>query len=333
MFILHEVEPAQVKNDIQLFYKHKCSEIKGRWHLSDDWPTEEQLNLLCERAAGLFVYAMATVRFIDQKSRNPKDQLDCLIQSQDSGSEGKTKLKANTTLDSLYMAILHEAFGDDDPEDDPKVRSVLGAVILAANPLSPSSIAVLLGFSARSVFPLLSSMHSLLILSEEIDQPVQPFHKSFPDFIVDPARCTNPRFCIYPPDQHTRLLVGCLKLMNLKLMQNMCKLPDRVTNAEVKDMKQQAEQYIDKPLEYACKSWHRHLKDTRSAQKLTIIPILHQFLERKFLFWLEVLSVLGTVREAANALERTEKWLEVCYTSFFVVFQSLIKLDPDITDP
>ena len=321
VFILHEVEPAQVKNDIQLFYKDNCSEIKSRWHLSDDWPTEKQLNLLCERAAGLFVYAMATVRFIDQKSKNPKDQLDCLIRSQDSGSEGKTKLKANTTLDSLYMAILHEAFGDDDPEDDPKVRSVLGAVVLAANPLSPSSIAVLLGFSARSVFPLLSSMHSLLILSEDIDQPVQPFHKSFPDFIVNPARCTNPRFCIYPPDQHTRLLVGCLELMNLKLMQNICKLPDGVTNAEVKDMKQRTEQHIDKPLEYACRSWHKHLKDSRSAQKLKITPVLQQFLGKKFLFWLEVLSVLSTVREAAGALERTEKWLEVRCILLFVVFK------------
>ena len=320
VFILHEVELAQVKNDIRLFYKHSCSEIMSNRHLLDDWPTEEQLDLLCERAAGLFIYAMATVKFIDQKSKDPKDQLDRLIQSQDSGSEGKAKLKANATLDSLYMSILHEAFGDDDPEDDPKVRSVLGAVVLAANPLSPSTIAVLLGFSARSVFPLLSSVHSLLILSEEIDQPVRPFHKSFPDFIVDPARCTDPRFCIYPPDQHMGLLVGCLKLMNLKLMQNMCKLPDGVTNAEVKDLKQRAEQYIDQPLEYACRSWHKHIKDMRSSQKLKITPILHQFLEEKFLFWLEVLSILGSVREAVDALERADKWLNVCYISFYLHF-------------
>ena len=179
----------------------------------DDWPTEEQLDLLCERAAGLFVYAMATVRFIDQKNKNPKKQLDRLIQSQESGLEGKTKLRANTTLDSLYMSILHEAFGDDDPEDDPKVRSVLGAVILATNPLSPSTIAALLGFDPEDVFPLLSSLHSLLILPEDIDQPVRPFHKSFPDFIVDPARCTDPRFCV-SPSRSTRGTSGRLSRAN-----------------------------------------------------------------------------------------------------------------------
>ena len=312
IFVLHKVEAGQVNSDIRLFYKHNCAEVKASQHKLANWPTEEQLDLLCERAAGLFIYAMATVRFIGRKNRSPETQLDRLLQSRESGPEGGTELRANTTLNSLYMSILHEAFGGGDPEDDLKVQSVLGAVILATNPLSPSTIATLLGFYPRDIFPLLSSVHSLLILPEDINQPVRPFHESFPDFIVNPARCTDPRFCICPADQHMELLVGCLKLMNQRLEQNMCKLPDGVTNAEVEDLKQRAEQNIDKALEYACRSWHKHLNNTTSTQKLKITPILHQFLEEKFLFWLEVLSVLGATREAVDALERTEKWLEVC---------------------
>ncbi|KAF9786393.1 hypothetical protein BJ322DRAFT_784345 [Thelephora terrestris] len=331
VFELHEVEPDQIMSDMQLFYKHNCSEIKSRHHGLDDWPAEEQLNQLCERAAGLFIYAMATVRFINQNSKNPKKQLDRLIQSQESGFEGRTKLKANTTLDSLYMSILREAFSDDDPEDDLKLRSVLGAVILAANPLSPSAIAALLDFDPGDVFPLLSSVNSLLVLSK-IDQPVRPFHKSFPDFIIDPDRCTNPRFRVHPPDQHTELLVGCLKLMNRRLERNMCGLPDGVTNAEVKDLKQRTERHVCRALEYACRSWHKHLKDTRPFQKLEITRVLHRFLEEKFLFWLEVLSVLGATREAVDALEATEKWLDVSrtldltrdYFRFVVAFFSVI---------
>ena len=261
---------------------------------------------------------MATVRFMDQKTKNPEKQLEQLIQSQDSRSEGKTKLGAKVTLDLLYLSILHEAFGDNDPEDDPKVRSVLGVVILAANPLSPFTIATLLSFDPRDMFPLLSSLHSLLILPEDINQPVQPFHKSFPDFIIDPAWCTDLRFYIHPPDQHAELLFGCLQLMNQKLEQNMCRLPDGVTNAEVKDLKQRTEQHIDEALEYACRSWHKHLDHTSSVQKQKITPILQQFLEEKFLFWLEVLSVLGATREAVDALERTEKWLEVSCISFII---------------
>ena len=323
-FVLHEVEPNQVKSDIQQFYKHNCLEINRRHNGPDNWPTEEQLGQLCERAAGLFVYAVATVRFIDQKGKNPEKQLNRLIQSQESGPEGKAKLGAKATLDSLYLSILHGAFGDNDPEDDPKVQSALGAVILAVNPLSPSTIATLLSFDPGDIFPLLSSLPSLLILPENINQPVQPFHKSFPDFIIDPARCTDPRFHVHPPDQHAELLFGCLELMNQRLEQNMCKLPDGVINTEVEDLKQRTEQHIDKALEYACRSWHKHLKDTTPAQKLKITPVLHRFFEEKFLFWLEALSVLGATREAVYALERSEKWLEVCYILFFIVFKSFM---------
>ena len=323
VFVLHEVQPRQVNNDIQLFFKHNFLDLKRRRRGLDDWPTEEQLDLLCQRAAGLFVYAMATVRFIDQKNKNPKKQLGDLLQSPESGFEGKTKLREDATLDSLYMTILQEAFDADDLEDGPNIQSVLGSVILATNPLSPSTIATLLGFDVEDVYPLLSSAHSLLILPEDVDQPARPFHKSFPDFIVDPARCTNPRFRVCPSNQHAKLLVSCLDLMNRTLEQNMFKLPDGVTNSEVDDLKERTEQYINKALEYACRSWHNHLISKPSARTL---KILHQFLTEKFTFWLEVLSVIGAVREAVDALEATTKWLDVCYISLLNHFQKFTKV-------
>ena len=184
---------------------------------------------------------MATVKFIDPGHRvnNPKKQLDRLLQSpQSSAHEGKTEFRAGATLDSLYMSILCEAFGPEDPDDDHRARSVLGALVLAANPLSPSTIATLLGLEAEDVFLLLSSIHSLLILQEDVDRPVQPFHKSFPDFIVDPTRCTNKRFHVSPPDHHSRLLIGCLDLMNRALEFNLCKLPDAVATSDVSDLKE-----------------------------------------------------------------------------------------------
>ena len=316
MFVLHEVEPNRVNDDIRLFFRH---ELKGRPRVPDGWPTEEQVDVLCDRAGGLFVYAMATVRFINHRNNNPKSQLNRLLHSSESSVfEGKTEFRADETLDLLYMTILREAFGNDDPEGDHKVRSVLGAVVLAANPLAPSTIATLLGFDAEDVFPLLSSLHSLLILKEDIDHPVRPFHKSFPDFIVDPYRCTNPRFHVSPPDQHTELLVGCLGLINKKLEQNMCRLPGGVTNANVDDMRERLE---DQALQYACRSWHKHLVYTAPTHRQKIISVLHQFLEGKFLFWLEVLSVLGVAKEVVDALQAAENWLDVCHISSMFVFQ------------
>ena len=221
-------------------------------------------------------------------------------------------MKANTTLDSLYSSILVEAFGYDDPEDDPKIRSVLGAVVLAVNPLSPHTITTLFGFRITDVSLRLSSVHSLLLLQENNDHPVRPFHKSFPDFITDPERCVNQRFHISPPDHHMELLIGCLELMTRGLKKNMCQLPDAVINSEVDDLQKRANRYIGGDLQYACRSWHKHLVEVAPSRVPEITPVLHRFLEGKFLFWLEVLSVLDAAREAVNALDMAARWLKVC---------------------
>ena len=321
VFVLHEVEPSQVSNDVRLFFTHNFAELKRHRRGLDDWPIEEQVDILCERAGGLFVYAMATVRFIGERNNSPKKQLDRLLQSQGcSVFEGRTRFKTNATLDSLYTSILQEAFGADHPENDPRVRSVLGAVVLAANPLSPSAVTALLGFEFEEVLPLLSSLHSLLVLREDTSLPVRPFHKSFPDFIIDPVRCTDSRFRVFPPDHHTELLLGCLETMNRGLERNMCKLPDGVVNSEVIDLKERVEEHIGQALEYACSSWHKHLIGTIPAR---IIPILHRFLEEKFLFWLEALSILGAVREAVEALGAITKceWTDVCCIPLLAYFR------------
>ncbi|KAF9646341.1 hypothetical protein BDM02DRAFT_3130432 [Thelephora ganbajun] len=118
VFVLHEVESSQADSDIRLFFKQGFLGFTRRRHGLDEWPTEEQLDLLCERAAGSFAYAVATVRFTDHRNNDPRDQLDRPLRPpKSSAREGKTKFKANATLDSLYMSILQEAFSDDDPED------------------------------------------------------------------------------------------------------------------------------------------------------------------------------------------------------------------------
>ena len=330
IFILHDVEPSLVNTDIRLFFNQSFLEVARRRSGLDGWPTNEQLDLLCERAGGLFVYAVATVKFIDHKNNDPREQFDVLSKSPKSTSrEGKTKLRENTTLDLLYMSILQEAFGEDDPEDDLKVHSILGAVVLAVNPLSPFTIATLFNLNVAAVSLRLSSVQSLLLLQEDINHPVQPFHKSFPDFITDPSRCTNPRFCISPSDQHSKILISCLELMSKTLERNMCKLPEAVVNSEVDDIEERKEKYLNHALRYACQSWHKHLGNTNPAYIPKITSTLHAFLEEKFLQWLEVLSVLGAVRNAVEALDTAAKWLKV-HWAFIFLLSAFTKFDSGI---
>jgi len=125
VFILHNVEPCTIDAD-------------------------EHIDLLCQRAAGFFVYAVVTVNFLRHRFKCLTDQLAMILESPESTDhEGKVELKVYRSLHSLYMSIFQEAFCKNDVEDDATVCSVLSTVIFVVNPLSPSAVATLLGFKCN----------------------------------------------------------------------------------------------------------------------------------------------------------------------------------------
>ena len=310
IFILHNVHPTLINSDIRLFLKHELSKLAQRRQLKG-WPSDEHLDLLCHRAAGLFIYAVATVKFLDSGTHLPKRQLDMIVNLPEcTDHEGKTRFNANTTLDSLYTSILRMAFNEEDPEVDLKVRSTIGAVVLLVNPLPPSGIAELVGPDPEEVTLFLTLVQSLLVLSNGSD--IKPFHKSFPDFITNPSRCLDERFYIPPGNLHLSLAVNCLRLINECLKPNLLSLPNLSLNSEIEDLQSRIEDHISIALQYACQSWHNHL--TMAQGDITdVISHLHVFLEEKFLAWLEVASVLGIVRGAVIALENLMSWLQEVY--------------------
>ncbi|KAF9645787.1 hypothetical protein BDM02DRAFT_3189409 [Thelephora ganbajun] len=311
IFVLHDVEPSVVNMDIRLFLKHGLSELAKRRGVEQDvWPTDEHINLLCERAAGLFVYAVATLKFLDHAFTPPNKQLDIIARAPESTTfEGKAKFRSSMTLDSLYLSCFQNAFDGVDTEDDEKVCSVVGTVVLAMDPLPPSAIATLFNLGKQEVIDLLRLIQSLLKLPEDPDSPVLPFHKSFPDFITNPLRCPNKRFHISPRTGHLKIALSCLKLMNISLQQNLLSLPNYALNLEVKDLEMRIKNQISSALQYACKSWHSHLTEARGDVSV-IIPTLQSFLQEGFLAWLEVLSVIGAAGDAVIALERLMHWLQ-----------------------
>jgi hypothetical protein len=306
VFVLHDVHPLLINSDIRLFLKHELSEMARRRQL-DGWPSDETVDLLCQRAAGLFVYAVATVKFLDSKLHLPKNRFGVIVTLPESTTpEGKT------TLDSLYTSILQAAFDEGDAEVDSKVRATIGAIALVVNPLPPPAIAELFALDPDEVILFVTLIQSLLAVGEDPSQPVKPFHKSFPDFITDPSRCTNPRFYISPGHQHSELAKNCLRAMNNGLEPNLLSLPNYALNSEVKDLPTRVNDRVSTALRYACRSWYHHMSDTR-GDITDVISNLRVFLEEKFLAWLEVVSALGELGGAVVALERLMGWLEeVC---------------------
>ena len=308
VFILHQVESSVVDNDIRRFFKHELSKLARQPGTSEDWPTDEQVDSLCRRAAGFFVYAVATVKFLNHRFRRPSDRLDVLMASPEvTVHEGQAGLKVYNSLDSLYASILQAAFVENNADDDAVVRSVLSAVVLVTNPLPLSAIANLMGFDPDVVTSLLESVQSLLVLHEDPDQPTQPFHKSLPDFMTDPSRCSDPRFYI-PLDLHAELALRCFGLMDGSLKKNMFSIPNYALNSDMEGLQRVRESGIDSALVYACRSWYTHLVVSGHLVS-DVLSALLRFLEEKFIFWLEVLSVLGAVGDAARALTATLKWL------------------------
>ena len=315
VFVLHDVHSPLIESDIRNFLKHELSELAKRRKL-EGWPMDEHVDLLCKRAAGLFVYAVATLRFLDSSTRLPKHRLDIILELPESTApEGKTRLNPRTTLDSLYTSILQAAFSEEDSEVDSKVRTIVGTIVMVVNPLPPSAIAELHDLDPEEVLLHLELIQSLLPLGEDPDQPVKPFHKSFPDFIIDPSRCDT-RFWVSPGCLHSEIATNCLRLMNEELEQDLLSLPEYALNSEIEDLQARIDSRISIALQYACRSWHNHLSETR-GDIIDVIPSLRIFLEENFLAWLEVLSVLGGAGSASVALEKLVHWLqEVCFGGF-----------------
>ncbi|KAF9649447.1 hypothetical protein BDM02DRAFT_3268766 [Thelephora ganbajun] len=273
IFVLHDIHPSLI-SDIRVFLKHELSEV-ARWHRLEGWLSDEDIDVLCDRAGGLFVYAVATHTIHEGKTRfNPRSK---------------------TTLDLLYTSILKTAFSEDeeDPEVDSKVRSTIGAVVLVVNPLPPSGIAELIGLDSREVTQFLTLLQSLLAFDEDSSQPIKPFHK----------------FWISPKGLHLELAMNCLRVMNDALERNLLSLPSYALNSEVEDLQMRINDYISDVLRYSCRSWHSHL--TKAEGNVTeVVSHLCIFLEEKFLVWLEVLSAVGAVGGAIVGLEQLIPWLQ-----------------------
>ena len=294
-FTLHDVAPDLINNDIRIFLEHELSGLAAQSGL-DDWPTAAQLDLLCGRAAGLFVYAAATVKFLGQKQTSPDKQYTIVAHSpDDTVHEGTVEgVHGGMSLDSLCISTLRASFKNNNARDDAVVRSVLAAVVLVTHPLPPSAIADLICLKARVVMSTLRSIQSLLRLHEDPDEPVCPFHKLFSDLLTSPTRCTDKRFYVTPWKSHSEIALNCLKLMN-KSLGNNPSLQDRAINYRV-------------ALKYACASWHVHLVEIGEDVTAVILP-LRRFLEETFTVWLKVLGAVDATVDPLLALNKTISWL------------------------
>ena len=306
---LHEVKPEAVNSDIKLFFQTRLTELakeRSDCDLTESWPSSSEIDVLCEKAAGFFIYASTVVKFVMSKSHMPTQQLNRITSlPQSTSHEGRSG------IDILYTQVLKQAVDDVDPDDEEfysHFRTVVGAVVLVFNPPSVNVLSDLLGVS--DTFTTLHSLHSLLLVPTSKGAPIQVFHKSFPDFLIDKRRCKNHQFFVDPPIHHAEILLSCLSLMGRRLKKNICRLDDHAILSDVEDLIGCRKEYIGDALKYACCFWTKHLMNTLGSGPgiNKVQKAIDHFFTTCLLFWIEVLSLVGKLDIGVHALNDVQQW-------------------------
>jgi len=323
---LHEVKPEVVDSDIKLLFKTQLASFaknQRNLDLTEDWPTSSDINILCKKAAGFFICASSIVKSVTSNHNSPTEKLSLITSlPQSTIEEGKFG------VDQLYTKALQQAFSDDaeDSQQYLHFQAVVGIVLLTFNPLSIKGILELLGLDTQYIRNTIHSLRSLLLVPESTEAPICTFHKSFPDFLMDPDRCKDKRLFVEPTGHHVEILLDCLRLMEKRLKKNICDLDDYATLSGVKDLSSRQKEYIGDALEYACQFWAKHLLEipTSSPHVEEVHEAIDNFFVVHLLHWIEVLVLTGNVGIGIYIMNDIEKWYNLVSSLQFLAKPMLI---------
>jgi hypothetical protein len=318
---LHEVPLSDIKHDIGEFFVWKLGEIRNDYNnkveedqLASTWPGIERTARLVDMAVPLFIFAATACRFIaDTERGDPSEQLERMLSHQ---VDGGSKMR------QIYLPILQDLLVERTPdgvsrrfekerrEIISRFTTVIGSVVLLAEPLSVKSLATLLQLSSPSITALLAHMHSVLHIPSNTSKPVKLLHLSFRDFLVDPEERTTNELWIDEQQGHATLASFCLSLLckGQVLHKDMCclELPGRQLSELSLDM---INGRIPYEVQYACRYWVHHV--SQNQHRLVDGCEAHAFLERHVLHWLEVLALLGQMGETLAMIENLLRVVDV----------------------
>ena len=309
VFLLHEVELSSVDEDIRLYLQEKLTavaKLRSDFDLTHPWPCDEDIKALTKKSSGLFIFASTLARFVGSEYHEPNERLQLITTPPDN-----TIHEGRAGIDSLYTRVFLHAFSN--VKEDTvftNLRRVLGAVVLAFNPLTRRQVAEILDIKPSLITATLRHLHSVLLVPNEDSREIRVFHKSFPDFLQDPDRCSDPRFFISSPVYHAEMALRCLELLK-KLKRNPCDLPDFVMNQDIPNIPDLLEDKIGGGLRYACAYWAMHVRsssiDHDHATQLVVSTI--EFLKENALPWIEVMSLEKRVEGVIHNINSLRDWL------------------------
>ncbi len=271
---------------------------------SDDF--EQYGEALARRAEGLFQWAAVARGYIREPKpvRSRKGRIGHLLKS-------AADQHGQDLLNELYKGVLEEYFTDEEARS--LFRSVVGQLLAAFEPLSVRSLTSQRRHSnddedSDSVVETLRYLGSLLsnVTSFDDTLPIVPLHTSFRDFVTNEGKSSV--FYVDLRVAHHHLAHSCLNLVLDDLKFNICGLESSyLSNKDVEDLKVRIVKHLPPALSYACRFWDDHLG--RLDFETDLFGKLQSFFEKKFLFWLEALSLTSDMHLASPALLSLSVWL------------------------
>ncbi|KAH7198934.1 uncharacterized protein B0J16DRAFT_360547 [Fusarium flagelliforme] len=291
--ILHDMPADTIKHDIMTFLSSEFNSIRDEFNmlapkqleLPPLWPGKDVIDQLTNMAIPLFISAATACRFVkDCKVDSPSDRL-CRYLQLSSGNYG-------THLGQTYGPVLQSIVTGVSEED-------LGTIVILAAPLSVIAMSKLLDVSFSLVHSPLNALHSILNVPPDLHDPVRLLHISLRDYLIDPDRSDKNEFWVDEQHVHLELLQNSLRVMNVNLKEDICRLVWPGTK-RTDVPPSQIETCIPAELQYACCYWVYHLERVKA-------PSLHEdlvfgFLQSHLFHWIEVLSLLGRSREMFHAI-------------------------------
>jgi hypothetical protein len=157
-FNLHAVELPVVQHDIQQYLLAKLREtaLDNELH---GWLSPEDLYLLVQHSAGLFIYTSAAVKFIQQPDFTPQDQLRLIFTADAAHEEGSPTHK----LDMLYTQVLEQTH----PCNRKTIQMIIGSIVLLQTQLPALDLAQLLALDPPKLRKCLLRLHSVILIPDD----------------------------------------------------------------------------------------------------------------------------------------------------------------------
>jgi hypothetical protein len=306
---LHELDTAVVREDIITYLTQSFAGIRARrleFNL-DNWPLSEDVHRLADHSGLLFIYAATAVRFVNDRNYSPRHRLAQLLDPK----QRSNGLSLYSCLDTLYRQILEDTVQGSGSDEDflcQRLQAVVAAIVLSQTPLSIEALATLSGVDSGDVVIVVGRLSSLL---SDSSSGLRFFHPSFPDFVIDAARCTDPRLVVMPNLSHSAIALRCLVVMNDSLRYDVCNLQDpNLANADVQSLDLALHENVPDALRYAVCSWCSHLAGSHSYEE-SLLDALAEFCRKHLFHWVELLSLVEHMTPAEAELLKAIEWCKV----------------------